>query len=143
MRADPTSVKATHPAIKAHLTSIACAQAGDKDRWLSLFADDATVHDPVGPSAHDPEGVGFTGKAQLATFWETLIGPSTMTIASHTQIASGPADCACVATTSNRLSDELEIRVDMLVTYRVNEQGLITQLKAYWDSNAVAEQLGA
>ena len=67
-----------HPAINAHLASIACAQNGQKEQWLSLFADDAVVHDPVGPSPHDPTGEGFTGKERLKEFWDLMIGPSTM-----------------------------------------------------------------
>ena len=43
-----------HPAINAHLASIACAQNGQKEQWLSLFADDAVVHDPVGSIAPRP-----------------------------------------------------------------------------------------
>ena len=38
----------SHPAIKAHLTSINCAQNGEKVNRLALFADDAILHDPVG-----------------------------------------------------------------------------------------------
>ena len=80
-----------HPAINAHLASISCAQNGQKEQWLSLFADDALVHDPVGPSPHDPTGEGFTGKERLKEFWDLMIGPSTMVITSHKQIAAGPA----------------------------------------------------
>ena len=58
----------SHPAIKAHLTSINCAQNGEKENWLALFADDAILHDPVGPSPHDPSGEGFRGKERLEAF---------------------------------------------------------------------------
>ena len=131
-----------HPAINAHLTSIACAQNGQKEQWLSLFADDAVVHDPVGPSPHDPTGEGFTGKERLEAFWDLMIGPSTMVITSHKQIAAGPADCACIATATNHFGENLIVDIEMIVTYQVNEEGLITSLKAYWDLSAVAEQLG-
>ena len=130
-----------HPAINAHLVSIACAQNGEKEQWLSLFADDAVVHDPVGPSPHDPTGEGFTGKERLKEFWDLMIGPSTIIITSHKQIAAGPVDCACIATATNHLGEDLSIDIEMIVTYRVNDEGLITSLNAYWDVNAVAEQL--
>ena len=131
-----------HPAINAHLVSIACAQNGEKEQWLSLFADDAVVHDPVGPSPHDPTGEGFVGKERLSEFWDLMIGPSTMVITSHKQIAAGPFHCACVATATNPLGEDLSIDIEMVVTYEVNDEGLITSLNAYWDLNAVAEQLG-
>jgi len=131
-----------HPAINAHLVSIACAQNGEKEQWLSLFADDAVVHDPVGPSPHDPTGEGFVGKDRLSEFWDLMIGPSTMVITSHQQIAAGPFHCACIATATNHLGEDLSIDIEMVVTYQVNEDGLIASLNAYWDLNAVAEQLG-
>ena len=33
---------------------MAAVEAGDRDAWLALFADDAVVEDPVGPSASTP-----------------------------------------------------------------------------------------
>ena len=41
--------------------SMAAVEAGDRAAWLALFADDAVVEDPVGPSAFDPEGHGHRG----------------------------------------------------------------------------------
>ena len=32
---------------------IDCMTRGDKDGWLALFTDDATVEDPVGEPAHE------------------------------------------------------------------------------------------
>ena len=36
--------------------SMAAVEAGDRQAWLGLFAEDAVVEDPIGPSAFDPEG---------------------------------------------------------------------------------------
>lgn len=132
----------SHPAIKAHLTSINCAQSGEKENWLALFAEDAILHDPVGPSPHDPTGEGFRGKARLEAFWDTMIGPSDTQIVSHQQISSGSNDCACIATATNTLSEDLCITIEMVVSYRVNDAGLITSLRAFWDQEAIAKQLG-
>lgn len=132
----------SHPAIKAHLRSINCAQNGEKESWLALFADDAILHDPVGPSPHDPTGEGFRGKARLEAFWDTMIGPSNTQIVSRKQIASGPHDCACIASATNTLSEDLSITIEMVVAYRVNDAGLITSLRAFWDQETIAKQLG-
>ena len=35
---------------------MAAVAGGRKDEWLALFAPDAVVEDPVGPSMLDPEG---------------------------------------------------------------------------------------
>jgi hypothetical protein len=40
------------------------------------------------------------------------------------------------------MGEDLIIDIEMIVTYRVNHEGLIASLNAYWDINAVAEQLG-
>ena len=40
----------THPAVLASQNSAQHAMAGDKEAWLSLFAEDAFLQDPVGPS---------------------------------------------------------------------------------------------
>ena len=70
-----------------------------------------------------------------------MIGPSTMVVTSHKQIAAGPVNCACLATATNHLREDLSVDTEMIVTYQVNDKGLITSLNAYWDLNAVAEQL--
>jgi hypothetical protein len=42
------------------------AMARDKEAWLALFADDAIVEDPIGPSHFDPEGEIIA----LRAYWE-------------------------------------------------------------------------
>ena len=41
--------------------SMAAIEGKDRDGWLSLFAEDAVVEDPIGPSMLDPEGLGHRG----------------------------------------------------------------------------------
>ena len=43
---------------------------------MSLFADDAFVQDPIGPSAFDPEGKGHHGREAIAAFYDTVIASS-------------------------------------------------------------------
>src|SRR5271156_275787 len=50
------------------------AQGKRKEEWLSLFAEDAVIEDPVGPSAFDPEGKGHRGRAAISAFWDITIG---------------------------------------------------------------------
>ena len=58
------------------IRSRAAVHARDRDAWLDLFADDAVVQDPVGPSAFDPEGKGHHGRQAIAAFYDTVIAPS-------------------------------------------------------------------
>lgn len=126
-------------AIRAHKRSIANAQAGNKAAWLSLFADDAIVYDPVGPSGHDPGGRGFRGKARIGEFWDLMIGTGDLTIVSHKRIPCGEHICACNVTAVNNLGGVKAV-IEMIVTYEVDAAGKLTELKAYWDSDKVAQQ---
>lgn len=130
------------PAIRAHLQSITNAQAGNKAAWLALFADDAVVHDPVGPSEHDPAGEGFHGKARIGDFWDLMIGPGDLTIVSHRRIPCGEHVAACDITATNKIGG-FKTAIEMIVVYEVNDAGKLRSLKAYWDVDKVAQQVAA
>ena len=53
------------PAREAAIQSIQLATKGDGAAWLELFAEDAVVQDPYGPSPMDPSGEGHRGKAKI------------------------------------------------------------------------------
>ncbi|MBP7596027.1 MAG: nuclear transport factor 2 family protein, partial [Candidatus Microthrix sp.] len=65
-----------HPARAAAQASMAAVAAGDRSAWLALFADNAVVEDPIGPSMFDPEGAGHRGPEAIAAFYDTVIGPN-------------------------------------------------------------------
>ena len=56
--------------------SMVLTEAGDRDGWLALFADDAVVEDPVGPSAFDPEAKGHRGKEAITAFYDNVVSQS-------------------------------------------------------------------
>ena len=94
-----------HPARRASQASYAAVVAKDKQRWLSLFADDAVLEDPVGPSFFDPEGSGHHGKEAIAAFWDAAIAPvAEFTFTIRDSFAGGNA-CANVGTFSTRMED--------------------------------------
>jgi ketosteroid isomerase-like protein len=131
-----------HPAIAAHRNSIAYAMAGEKEKWLALFAADAVVHDPVGPSPHDPEGKGNRGHAELAAFWDTMIGPSNLLFIPHKRIVSGPNAAAVTMTAVNYIQG-LKTFIEMIAVYTVDTAGKIASLNVYWDLAALTAQLPA
>ena len=51
------------------LASLSAVKAKDKQRWLDLFEDNATIEDPVGVSPTDPTGKGHIGKAAISAFY--------------------------------------------------------------------------
>ena len=94
---DPTT--AEHPARAASQRSMAAVSAGDRAAWLALFADDAVVEDPIGPSMFDPDGAGHRGLDAVAAFFDTVI--------------------------------------EGVYTYRVNDAGQLTALRAFWEADAI------
>ena len=66
-----------HPAHEAGRRSREAVAARDKDAWLAVFADDAIVEDPIGPSVFDPEGLGHRGRDAISAFWDKAIAPTT------------------------------------------------------------------
>ena len=58
----------TTPAREASIQSMECSIAGDQERWLALFADDAVVQDPYGPAPKDPERNGRDGNDEIRNY---------------------------------------------------------------------------
>src|SRR5580700_144366 len=48
----------------------------DREGWLALWAPDAVIQDPVGPSPFDPDGNGHHGPEGIAAFYDKVIGPN-------------------------------------------------------------------
>lgn len=122
-----------HPARRASQASYAAVVAKDKDRWLSLFADDAVLEDPVGPSFFDPEGRGHHGKEAISAFWDAAIAPVVeFTFTIRDSFANGDA-CANVGTFSTRMADGTRADTDLVAVYRLDDEGRITSMRAHWE----------
>ena len=129
-----------HPAVLASENSAKYAMAGDKAAWVALFAEDAFLADPVGPSPFDPKGEGFSGKAGVEKFWDKAIGPSTLNIKATSRIPCANV-CAAHMTVTNDLGRGKSTVTEMIGIYEVNEEGLLSSLKVYWSFPALAKQL--
>ena len=113
---------------------------GDKNAWLALFSETAVVQDPVGKSPLDPSGEGHRGKAAIAAFWDLLIAPGKI---EFTILSSFPAgdECANLVRLVNNLPGDVQMKMDMIVVYTADDEAKISSLKAYWDFDAVQQQL--
>ncbi|SEG68985.1 SnoaL-like domain-containing protein [Thermomonospora echinospora] len=122
-----------HPARRAAQRSMAAAIAGRKEDWLALFAPDALVEDPVGPSMLDPTGKGHHGHDGIGKFWDDHV--STVR-AFHFHVAdsfaNGPC-CANVTTITTTLDGGTTMTIDCVIVYTVDDTGLITSLRAHWE----------
>lgn len=121
-----------HPARLASQRSMAAVEAGDRDSWLALFADDAVVQDPIGPSPLDPEGAGRRGKAAIAEFYDTVIAANPVRFDIRESYAAGD-EVANVGTITTTFPDGTRAVVEGVYTYRVGADGLLAALRAYWE----------
>ena len=126
----------SHPARDTAMRSMQAVEAGDRETWLGLFADDAVVEDPIGPSAFDPEGKGHRGADAIAAFWDNVISQAPVRFAIRESYAAGN-ECANVGTVSIHLPDGSRAIVEGVYTYRLDEAGRVAALRAYWEEQAM------
>ena len=104
-----------------------------KDEWLDLFADDAVLEDPVGPSFFDPEGKGHHGREGISAFWDMAIAPLAGFHATiNDSFANGNA-CANVGVFTTTLEDGSIADTELIATYAVNDAGKIVSMRAHWE----------
>jgi ketosteroid isomerase-like protein len=128
-----TAPQSQHPARTASRRSMDAVVRKAKDEWLDLFAPDAVVEDPVGPSLFDPAGDGHHGRAGIAAFWDQAIAPvERFSFAIHDSFAAGD-ESANVGTITAFLPGGLRVDTEGVFVYRVSADGLITSMRAFWE----------
>jgi ketosteroid isomerase-like protein len=128
---DPLLACAETPVHLAGKRSREAAVARDKEAWLALFADDAVVEDPIGPSHFDPEGKGHRGKAAIAAFFDMAIAPSQLefNFVDTFQCGNEEANVGHIVI----VAQGYRVTAEGVFTYRVNDDGKIVALRAYWE----------
>ena len=119
----------------ASIKSMELAMEGDGEGWLALFADDAIVQDPSGPSPMDPSGRGRIGKEEIGKFCSAYIRPDSIRFEVR-QTLNGGGACVNVGTIYTKGPDGRVGWNEVINVYEVNEAGLITLLRSYWDFDA-------
>jgi len=130
----------SHPAQRAAALSARYASQRLKAAWLDLYAEDAILEDPVGISPLDPTGLGHRGHAALGRFWDRVIAPGNMTYVIRESYPCGD-ECAHVWSLTNTLPGNVAVTVDLVSIYKVNPQGKLTSMRAYWNYADVEEKL--
>lgn len=115
------------------------AVAKDKKNWLSLFADDAIVQDPIGVSPLDPEGEGHKGIEAIEKFYDTVIANGNIEFNILESIPCAN-ECANYAQIVNVVGD-VKIETKMIVIYCINSNNKIQSLRAFWDYQNMENQL--
>ena len=127
-----------HPARDAALKSIQCVQNGDREGWLSVWHPEACIEDPVGPSLLDPEGKGHRGIAAITAFYDTVIAPAQVRFHIRESFACGN-ECANVGTITTKTADGSIGRCELVMVYKVDDQGKVLSLRAFWEMDEMLE----
>ncbi len=122
-----------HPARTAARRSMDAVSRRDKDRWLGLFAENAVVEDPVGPSMFDPEGGGHHGREAISAFWDTAIGQAErIEFLVRDSFAAGD-EVANVGVITTTLPDGSAMDAEGVFVYKVDTDGFVLSLRAFWE----------
>jgi ketosteroid isomerase-like protein len=132
-----TQTKTEHPAHAAGRRSREAVQARDKQAWLDIFAVDAIVEDPIGPSAFDPEGKGHRGRDAISAFWDKAIAPTDkieFNFRDTFQCGNEEANVGNIVITMGGH----QITAEGVFTYKANDDGKLVALRAYWEMDRAA-----
>jgi len=133
-----TSSTDLSPALAASQASWRAVQSHDKDAWLALMADDVVIEDPIGKSFTNPDGIGARGKEAVIAFYDTNIAKNSLRIeCEETFPSSSPDEVAHILILRSEFEGGLRSEVRGVFTYRVNEAGLLTNLRGYWNLEAM------
>jgi len=95
---------------------------------------DVVVEDPIGKSVTNPEGTGVRGKDGVAGFYDTNIAANQLTIScEETFPSSDPNEIAHILVLRSKFDNGISSAVRGVFTYRVNDAGLITNMRGYWN----------
>lgn len=124
-----------HPARSASQRSYSAVAKGDLEEWLTVYAPDAILEDPVGPSMFDPDGKGHHGHAGIRAFWEQAIAPiHRFEFRIQDSFANpGSNTCANVGSITTHFEDGGRSVCDLVMVYTVGDDGLITSMRAFWE----------
>ena len=114
--------------------SVAAIEAGDKEAWLALFADDAVLEDPVGVSMFDETGRGHRGKEAIGAFYDSVVAGNQV----HFDVRESyghDGEVANVVTITTTLPDGSKAIVDAVSCYRAAPDGKLASLRALWSTD--------
>lgn len=124
-----------HPARTASMRSYSAVAKKDLEEWLTVYAEDGVVEDPVGPSMFDPEGRGHRGHDGIRAFWELAIAPIATFEFTITESFANPGSntCANIGSIRTAFPDGSHTTTDLIMVYVVDDEGRVASMKAYWE----------
>ena len=124
-----------HPARSASQRSYSAVAKGDLAEWLTVYAEDAVLEDPVGPSMFDPDGKGHHGHEGISAFWKLAIEPIEKFEFTITESFANPGGntCANIGRIKTSFADGSHTTTDLIMVYVVNDDGRVASMKAFWE----------
>ncbi len=130
-----------HPAREAARRSMDAVERGDKGGWIALFAPDAVVEDPVGPSFFDSEGRGHHGHEGISAFWDKAIAQVTRFEFDIRDSFAAGSEVANVGVITTYLPGGMRVDTEGVFVYNVGEDGLIRSMRAFWETDRAMSTL--
>jgi steroid Delta-isomerase len=129
------AARSEHPARIASWRAYDALARRDKARYVSLYAPDGVIHDPVGKTSFDPTGAGHRGHDAIGRFWDERVAPiSSFEFVIHSSLVTDD-QVANMFTLSLRFPDGNTNSMDCIAIYEVDEVGLLRYVGAYWESD--------
>ena len=102
------------------------------------MADDVVIEDPIGQSYTSPDGLGVRGKEAAAAFYDANIAINNLTVTCEESFPSStPNEIAHILVLRSRFEGGVTSAVRGVFCYRVNDEGLLTNLRGYWHMDAM------
>ncbi|WP_374285454.1 nuclear transport factor 2 family protein [Novosphingobium sp.] len=114
------------------IASLEAVKARQREAWLDLFAEDAVVEDPVGPSPFDPAGQGHRGRAAIAQFYDTVVARNTSFDYKIREWFACGDEVASAATFTIGSPDGGTNSIDLITIHKADAAGKICSLRAFW-----------
>jgi len=127
------------PALAASRASWRCVQSHDREGWLALMSPDVVIEDPIGPSYTNPDGQGVRGKHAVAEFYDANIAVNNLRVTcEETFPSSSPNEAAHILVLRSEFDGGMTSTVRGVFCYRVDDAGLITNMRGYWNLEGMA-----
>ncbi|ARS27666.1 nuclear transport factor 2 family protein [Sphingomonas sp. KC8] len=114
------------------LASLDAVKSRQRELWLSLFADDAIVEDPVGQSPFDPAGKGHRGHEAIGRFYDMVVAQNTTFEYRIREWYACGNEVASAATFVISNAHATNQQVDLIIIHKANDEGKLTSLRAFW-----------
>ncbi|HEY5026042.1 MAG TPA: nuclear transport factor 2 family protein [Acidimicrobiales bacterium] len=118
--------------------SMAMSEAKDREGWLGLFADDAVVEDPVGPSFVDAEGKGQRGMEAITAFYDNVVSQSESLKFTIRQTIECGDEVVNVGELRITLAGNQVGIVQLANIYKVNAEGKLASLRSFWEQDKLS-----